>query len=161
MSEAPIRAPKLALVVFVDRGCVWLRGLKRGFRHCFVALRDRDAWVICDSLKDRIELFVLPVPAEADLASFYRAQGHRVLIGTTQPKLHRGSLVLAPLTCVSVVKRLLGVRAPWVLTPWQLFAHLKLDVHRFIEPGPAPAPGQLEMVMTRAAANSGLDNEFK
>jgi hypothetical protein len=158
MSEA---APKLALVVFVDRGCVWLRGLKRGFRHCFVALRDRDIWLVCDSLKDRIELFVLPVAAEADLASFYHAQGHRVLIGTTQPKLRRGSLVLAPLTCVTVVKRLLGVDAPWVLTPWQLFGHLKLDAYRFIEPGPAHAPRQPEMVMTSATANAGLDSRTK
>ncbi len=161
MSEAPKRAPKLALVVFVDRGCVWLRGLKRGFRHCFVALRDGDAWLICDSLKDRIELFVLPVAAEIDLASFYRAQGHRVLIGTTRPKLHRGSLVVAPLTCVTVVKRLLGVKAPWVLTPWQLFAHLKLDACRFIEPAPAHAPGQLQMAVTSATVNSGLDSELQ
>jgi hypothetical protein len=158
MSEAPMRAPKLALVVFVDHGCVWLRGLKRGFRHCFVALRDGDAWLVCDSLKDRIELLVLPVAVEVDLASFYRAQGHRVLIGTTPPKLRRESLVLAPLTCVSVVKRLLGVHAPWVLTPWQLFGHLKLDAYRFIEPELAHAPGQSEMVMTSATANSGLDS---
>jgi hypothetical protein len=29
-----------------------------------------------------------------------------------------------PFTCVEAVKRLIGIHAPWTLTPWQLFGHL-------------------------------------
>jgi hypothetical protein len=149
MSDAHFQAPKPALVVFVDlNGCTWLHGLRRGFRHCFAVLRDCDAWLACDSLKDRIELFVLPVAADIDLASFYRAQGHRVLIGTTQPMSRRRSFSIAPLTCVTVVKRLLGVRAPWVLTPWQLFRHLERDGRRFVEPKHPLASDEAKIIAT-------------
>jgi hypothetical protein len=134
MSHAPARAPQPALVVFVDHTeCAWLRSLRAGFRHCFVALRDGDAWLTCDPLKDRIELSVLPAPADFDLAGFYADCGHTVLIGQTKPERARQPLSIAPLTCVTVVKRLLGVRAARVLTPWQLWRHLRVEGHGFVD----------------------------
>ena len=126
------RPPRLALVVFVNRAdSLWLRGLRPGFRHCFVALRDEGTWLACDALKDRLELSVLPISPEFNLASFYAKRGHTVLLGTTRPNLPRRPLAVAPLTCVTIAKRLLGVRAPWVVTPWQLCRHLKSDAHGF------------------------------
>jgi hypothetical protein len=119
---------RAALVVFVDRTeCAWLRWLKHGFRHCFVVIRDEPCWLICDALKDRIELNSLHLPRSFNLAGFYADQGHRVLVGKTAHDQPRDWLTLAPLTCVSVAKRLLGIRATWVLTPWDLFAHLSSD----------------------------------
>lgn len=116
---------RLALAVFVDHAeCHWLRALKPGYRHCFVAVRDGGSWLVCDSLKDRMEILHLALPARFDLARFYADRGHRVLIGRTRPDLPRRPLLPAPLTCVAVVKRIVGVRAPWVMTPWQLFRHL-------------------------------------
>ena len=128
MAAARQTAARPALVVFVDgTECTWLRWLKRGFRHCFVVIRDERCWLICDSLKDRIELNSLDLPRSFDLAGFYAGQGHHVLVGHTARDLPREWLTLAPLTCVSVAKRLLGIRATWVLTPWDLFAHLSSD----------------------------------
>ena len=122
-SQEPI-APSV-LVVFADHtGCPWLRPLRRGFRHCFVVLHAGSVWLACDPLKDRIELDALELPIEFDLAGFYRAQGHRVLLGQRPLPRKRRRFALAPLTCVTVVKRLLGIEAPWVWTPWQLYAHL-------------------------------------
>ena len=119
-------AGRAAMVVFVDRAdCWWLRPLKPGFRHCFAVLDHPKGWLVCDPLKDRIELGVLDVPASFDLPCFYAEQGHRVLL--TRMPAHppsRAPLGIAPRTCVVVVKRLLGIRAPWVHTPWQLFRHL-------------------------------------
>ena len=133
------RTPQHALVVFVGHAeCRWLGGLRAGFRHCFVALRDGDIWLACDPLKDRIELSVLPVTADFDLADFYAGRGHTVLRGLTRPDLRRPSFGVALLTCVTVVKRLLGVRTPWVLTPWQLCRYLRADGRGFIDVRPAP-----------------------
>jgi hypothetical protein len=113
------------LVVFTDHvACPWLHPLRRGFRHCFILLRAGSVWLACEPLKDRIELDALELPREFDLASFYCAQGHRVLLGQRPLPRKRRSFALAPLTCVTVVKRVLGVEAPWVWTPWQLYAHL-------------------------------------
>ena len=120
------------LVVFADdAGCAWLRPLRRGFRHCFVVLRAGSVWLAFDPLKDRIDLDALELPSEFDLAAFYREQGHRVLLGQRPPPRKRPRFSLAPLTCVTVVKRLLGIDAPWVWTPWQLYAHLSGPEHGF------------------------------
>jgi hypothetical protein len=130
-------APQPALVVFVGHAdCCWLGCLRAGFRHCFVALRDGSTWLTCDPLKDRIELSALPIPADFDLASIYADRGHTVLFGQTKPGLARRPLAFAPLTCVTVAKRLLGVRAPWVLTPWQLCRHLRADARGFVDVRP-------------------------
>jgi hypothetical protein len=113
------------LVVFADHaGCPWLRPLRRGFRHCFVVLRAGPVWLACDPLKDRIELDALELPVGFDLAAFYRGRGHRVLLGQRPPASRRRRFAPGPLTCVTVVKRLLRIHAPWVWTPWQLYAHL-------------------------------------
>jgi hypothetical protein len=129
-----MRSPQHALVIFVGHAdCRWLGCLRAGFRHCFVALRDGSTWMTCDPLKDRIELRMLPLPADFDLPGFYAAQGHVVLQGQTRPGVSRGKGAIVPLTCVSVAKRLLGVRAPWVLTPWQLCRHLRGDGHKFVD----------------------------
>lgn len=126
---APLATPaasRPALVVFVDQGAgPWLRPLKQGYRHCFVALRQEPRlWLICDPLKDRIEITAAEVERVA-LAETYRAAGHRVWSGTTFPGPARPrARVPGPLTCVAVVKRLIGVSAPWVVTPFQLHRHL-------------------------------------
>jgi hypothetical protein len=114
-----------AMVVFVDQtDCRWLRPLKRGFRHCFVALEHPSGWLVCDSLKSHMELILMELPGLPDLAECYADQGHHVLLGQTEPSIPHPSLPLAPLTCVSVAKRVLAIRADWVWTPWQLFVHL-------------------------------------
>jgi hypothetical protein len=129
------------LVVFADHaGCPWLRPLRRGFRHCFVVLRAGPVWLACEPLKDRIELDALQLCADFDLAAFYRAQGHRVLVGERDSPRARRRFALAPLTCVTVVKRLLGIDAPWVWTPWQLYAHLCEPKHGFRPWYEAPRP---------------------
>jgi hypothetical protein len=116
---------RLAMIVFVDHTeCHWLLPLRRGFRHCFVALEHGPAWLVCDSLKSHMELTLLDPPGPFDLAAHYARQGHRVLVGRTGSQQPRNAIALAPLTCVSVAKRLLGIRAARVWTPWQLFSHL-------------------------------------
>jgi hypothetical protein len=114
-----------AIVVFVDHTeCYWLKTLRRGFRHCFVALKHDSAWLICDSLKCHMELTFLDLPESFDLGRHYANQGHHVLVGRTGSRVSRTTMALTPLTCVSVAKRLLEVRAAWVWTPSQLFSHL-------------------------------------
>ena len=118
-------ATRVAALIFVDQTeCRWLRGLKRGFRHCFTALPCKGGWLVCDPLKNRIELALVQLPPSLDLPAVYAAQGHRVLLGRLRVMPARPR-VLAPLTCVEIAKRLVGVRAPLVLTPWQLFCHLQ------------------------------------
>jgi hypothetical protein len=114
------------IVVFVDHtACPWLRLLRRGFRHCFVAWRVGLLWLACEPLKDRIELEILDLPRDFDLARFYGEQGHHVLLGRRPPSAQRRRFALAPITCVTVIKRLLAIDAPLIWTPAQLYGHLR------------------------------------
>jgi hypothetical protein len=117
-----------AFVVFVDHtDCLWLRWLKPGFRHCFAAFRTGDVWVVCDPLKDRIELLPVDLTALAgdfDLSAFYAQQGHVVLVGKAVAKQTPRRPTIEPLTCVAVTKRVLGLRSSWIFTPWHLFCFL-------------------------------------
>jgi hypothetical protein len=144
------------LVVFADHaGCPWLRPLRRGFRHCFVVMRAGSVWLACEPLKDRIELDALAAPDNFDLAAFYCQQGHRVLLGRRVPARPRRRFALAPLTCVTVVKRVLGIAAPWVWTPWQLYAHLS-----GLEDGFRPCQAKFEPAVAPTCAGiSPLDRE--
>lgn len=113
-----------AIVVFVGETQVkFLRWLRCDFRHCFIVVRSGEYWIACDPLSHYVALTVLPPCQIAELASFFQQRGNRVIATTAtipQPAL----APLRPFTCVEVVKRILGLRAPWVFTPWQLYNQL-------------------------------------
>ncbi|MFV3127613.1 hypothetical protein [Niveispirillum sp. KHB5.9] len=113
-----------ALLVFChETEIAWLRWLKPGFRHVFLALPMPGGWVTLDPLSTQLEVEFHPLPADADLAAWFRARGHIVLAAVLRPPLPV-QWPLAPFTCVTVAKRVLGIRAAHVQTPWQLYRHL-------------------------------------
>jgi len=116
-------APR-AWVVFCDNAeLAWLRLLRPGFRHCFVVLNDGSHWIAVDPLAPLLDVTVPPVPAGYDLPAWLSGQGHRVVPATVRRGLRRPAPP-GPFTCVETCKRVLGLHARFVLTPWQLFRHL-------------------------------------
>lgn len=109
-----------ALVVFSGRtGVRWLRWLRPGYRHCFVAVDDGIEWLTVDPLLHRLEIRASGLPSAFDLAAEYRRLALDVIeVAPAAVPLRRAPLGL--FTCVETAKRLLGIRARWVLTPWQL-----------------------------------------
>jgi hypothetical protein len=120
--ESGLTAPLYvrALVVFSGRtGVRWLRWLKPGYRHCFVAVDDGIEWLTVDPLLHRLEIRASGLPSAFDLAAEYRRRALDVIeVVPEAVPLRRAPLGL--FTCVETAKRLLGVRARRVLTPWQL-----------------------------------------
>ncbi len=113
-----------ALVVFRDQTEIaWLRGLRRGFRHCAVWVRAGDLWIVQESLSNRTILGVWTADREADLVAALHAAGHLVVRARVRPAPRRLAPPL-PFSCVEAVKRVLGIHAWRVLTPWQLYRHL-------------------------------------
>jgi len=105
----------------------WLRPLRRGFRHCFAALRDAGGWTVLDPLSGRLVVARLPVPAGFDLPGFYARAGLAVL-GPFAPgpaRARRLPPAFAPFTCVALCRAVLGGAAPFALTPWGLFRALE------------------------------------
>jgi hypothetical protein len=123
-----------ALLVFSGRtGVAWLRWLRPGFRHCFVAVDDGAGWLTVDTLLHRLEVRATGLPSAFDLAGEYRRMGLTVTEVVPAPVPLRRAPV-GVFTCVETAKRLLGIRAPWVVTPWQL--------HRLVS---RTAPGGAQM----------------
>ncbi|MFQ5765287.1 MAG: hypothetical protein ACE5GT_10170 [Rhodospirillales bacterium] len=116
---------RIALVVFSGRADLkWLRFLKPGFRHCFAVLEVRGRWIVYDPLSNRTEIDIVDGITLTALVHGYRAQGLRV-VPVALPPARVGPQPLGFYSCVEAVKRVLGIRAPHVITPWNLYNFLK------------------------------------
>ena len=110
-----------ALVVFTGSSDLKrLRWLRRGFRHCFVAVSTASGWVIYDPLSHQTDLGIVHGFSADELAGWYLNSGMRVIETRVRAAPCRPA-PLRPYTCVEAVKRVLGLHAPWVVTPWQLY----------------------------------------
>lgn len=97
------------------------RFLKPGFLHCFVALQRDEAWIALDGGFRNTHVY-FAAHADFDLKTFYEDQGYTVLEVWTGRIETRNPLMIG--SCVGMIKRLIGVGAPLVWTPWQLYKHL-------------------------------------
>ena len=117
---------RMVWVVFSDEtDLLFLKCLRRGFRHCFVVIRDRGHWISYDPLAHYTELALVDVPETFDLLGWLSAQGMRVV--KVPPHICPKQRILPPVmfTCVVAVKRIIGMRGWWVFTPWQLYRVLE------------------------------------
>lgn len=112
----------MALVVFHDHGCHLLDPLlKRGFRHVFCCISQGDYWILIDGMAGKPMVKVV-AGTQIDLAAFYRNEGYTVVSVNEGPGV-RSPLAVA--NCVGIVKAVLGLRAPFVWTPYQLYKFLR------------------------------------
>lgn len=139
--KAFVGATPRALVAFGGQTeLAWLRLLRPGFRHCFalveipgdgvdnIICEDGSApasrWALYNPLSNGTQLEVWPPIPEHVLSDGLRQQGYVVL----ETRVRRLSLRLfawRPYTCVEAVKRVIGLHAPGVFTPWQLYRLIK------------------------------------
>lgn len=121
----PPDTARVALVVFSgDADLKWLKILKPGFRHCFTILESCGRWVIYDPLSHQTEITVIEGLSLRELVHGYRKFGFRVIpwaMLRARPK----PAPLGLFTCVKAVKRVLGIHAPLIITPWNLYNFLK------------------------------------
>ena len=93
----------------------WIRHLlHRNISHCYVVFPDKGKWVVYDQAVNHTSIFTLDnindilatsiiVKAEANQVGWYYGLN----------------------TCVSAVKRLIGINNPFILTPYQLYKRIK------------------------------------
>ena len=119
-----------ALVAFADETRLKrLLPLRPGFRHCFVLLERRGAAVLVDPLSDRMAVEVFPGMTLEDAAERWREAGF-IVVGA-RGREPGGPAPTAPLTCVEVVKRTLGIHARGILTPHRLYRALEEEKEYF------------------------------
>ena len=112
----------------------WLRFLKPGFRHCFLVVEASDCWVVYEPLSHRTEMSVIQAGHGFDPAAWLRHFNYTVLppVIETPP---RTAAPWGPFTCVEAVKRVLGVRDSFVLTPWRLYEFLREQNENIVDMG--------------------------
>lgn len=99
-----------------------LKILKAGFRHCFVLMRCPSGWVVIDPLLHKTDVSLIAVD---DLPRALRLQGCIVVRAPNMGEPSRKCLV-SPFTCVEAVKRIIGLRGFWVMTPFALYRRLSV-----------------------------------
>lgn len=122
---ATLAIGRQALVVFEDRtDARVLRCLRPGFRHCFCLTGNGTLWTLCDPLKSRLALATIDGLGAAELAEHFATGGRTVILGAIADGTSPGRPSLRPVTCVEIVKRLVGLRTARVTTPYQLYRRL-------------------------------------
>lgn len=113
-----------ALVVFSDDTDIWwLKGLRRGYRHCFVVVETIAGWVSIDPLLHQTEIVGLGDMPQDVLENWLKAEGYTIVpVPTMPPNTHR--YFRPAFSCVGHIKRIIGVTTPTVVTPWQLYNFL-------------------------------------
>ncbi|MGN1063139.1 MAG: hypothetical protein ACI4QM_02315 [Alphaproteobacteria bacterium] len=98
----------------------WMRFLKKGFYHCFVVLGNGYEWLLIDPLAHFTDAIILK---NIDIKRALISKGYHVI--RTTPRIPTcTNTQLMPSTCVETVKRFLGIKNRYILTPYQLFCFL-------------------------------------
>lgn len=115
-----------AVVVFHGQGTgFWPAVLGReGFRHCYVVVPSGDYWILLDGRAGSPLLAVMGGTKEHDVAAFLNKEGNTV-IEAEMPFEYDSLWPLMIGNCVGAIKKVLGVRNPFILTPYQLYRHLR------------------------------------
>ncbi|MGB4107189.1 MAG: hypothetical protein WBK55_05270 [Alphaproteobacteria bacterium] len=100
----------------------WLRVLRPGFRHCYALLNDGRHWICFEPLSNYTDIQVQNLPAVFDLPLWLKDHGHTVV--KARVVRSRKEAPWMPHTCVEAVKRVIGLHARSIITPWQLYKHL-------------------------------------
>lgn len=97
----------------------FLSQLKPGFQHCY-AMRPvgRGLWLIVNPTQSLLRVDVRPLSPQDEVALLL-AQ-HRLAEADEWPLWRLRGVY----SCVGTVKQLLGIQAPWIWTPWQLYRYL-------------------------------------
>lgn len=106
-------------VVFCDSDIKWLKCLKPGFRHCFIMrLEYGQLWTVINHGMKGLEVQTY-LREDYESPEDYARKGSTVLKVDKEEQPGRGWL-----DCVSVTKSVLGIKKPFIITPYQLYRWL-------------------------------------
>lgn len=106
-----------------SRSPLW-RMLRRGFQHVELWRWDRGIWIRIDPCFELIEAHAHETPPEKFVDPSLNPTVLRVQRMVPKGKL-REPFFVGPMTCVELAKAFIGVRAPFVRTPYQLYKFLR------------------------------------
>ena len=111
-----------AYLIFEDSPTKWLRALKKHYKHVSILVPSGDVHVHIDTRSKGTEIRVVDY-CEVEYM-FDRTLFHDVTIVPIDITKDDKGYGWSVFTCVEQAKRILGIRAWWVLTPYQLYKHV-------------------------------------
>lgn len=111
-------------IIFHDSDEPHLRWMKKGFRHAFLAIYEGQmtgTLTILDLLSGSYRIENVKGVRLVALEDYWTVQGYTFV--RVQPGYARVWLP-GPLSCVTVIKRFLGLVKPMIITPFQLWKYL-------------------------------------
>lgn len=112
------------LIVFEERGNQGIfRYLKRGFRHCFAILLHNRTTVSIDFIKSGLKVVPHDVSHDSSVIAAFAALGASV-VRVRNYNCSKAEYGFRPLTCVELVKQLIGIRGVITCTPYALFKNI-------------------------------------
>lgn len=115
-----------AFVVFEkETNIKFLRILKKGFRHCFIVIRQKDGWLEINPLSNRL-LVVFHADKTIKKVPYFLIDKNKFLF--VEAEVQAAPPCCAPLfffTCVEFVKHFLGIHDFFIMTPYQLYKKIK------------------------------------
>lgn len=108
---------KHAYVVFCmdDGPHWWSRFLHPEIKHCYLLIQDGETWYAANKSTHGFE--VIPVDNVSDIVT------ESIVIKSALENGRRTLFMLN--TCVGYTKALMGISNPFILTPYQLYKHLR------------------------------------
>jgi len=114
-----------AWIVFQDEtDLTFLKILRRGFRHCFMMIQQEGRWILIDPRANKTDIHLLPHPKDFNFPRYYTEQGKIVVKIPAGQKTPLRVLSPFPVSCVTTLKRVIGLHRFWIFTPYQLYKHL-------------------------------------
>jgi len=114
-------------LVYEDRnpGFWWQRFLKKGYKHVYAVHYDGFFWIKTDLTIGYLDIEVLPVHDRATIKTVLKGKSKHQYVKAWRKTRYRS--IFAPWSCVEAMKALLGIRAWWILTPYQLFKYCEAN----------------------------------
>lgn len=123
MSNHATNKTKAWVVFSGDTDLPWLKILKPGFRHCYIVLNDQKHWITIDPLSNYMDVRVQEIPLDFNLPLWMKNRGNIVMPAEILNLQKQAPWM--PFSCVEAVKRVLGIHACTIITPWQLYKYLR------------------------------------
>ncbi len=106
-----------------ERKLRFLRILKKDFRHCAVMLKSKTHWLYIDQTFFQLEMRVWHKTANP--LKIFEKNNWKVF-ETLPPKISKKNIFRPSwIDCVSISKRILGIKNRFIFTPYQLCNHLE------------------------------------
>lgn len=110
-------------VVFMDAPQKpYLKLFKKGFRHCAYVVRHNDDWIIYDPLSTYTDMMI---SEDRTLIDRFKAAGFSCVPIQTRNRVTKKFAFPEFLTCVTQIKRILGISNIFIQTPYQLYKFLQ------------------------------------